>query len=41
MSRMMRVVILMMMMMSRMIRTRSHLNYERGDHKDDDEFRVV
>ena len=34
MSRMMRVVILMMMI--RMIRTRSHLNYEHGDHKDRD-----
>ena len=41
MRRMMRVVILMMMMMSRMIRTRSQLNCARGDHKDDDEFRVV
>ena len=40
MSRMMRVVILMIMM-SWMIRTRSHLKYERGDHEDDDEFRVV
>ena len=48
MSRILRVMILMMMV--RMIRTRSHLNFEHGDQKDndkgddvgdDDEFRIV